>query len=134
MIRVVLDTNILISGLLSPHGLPAEILLMTLEGAEVQLCVSEEIFAEYGEVMSRPRFKRSSEEIASIMGAIRRVGFWVKPLDLVDACSDPDDDIFLECALAAEADYVVTGNIKHFPDVWGSVRVVSSRRFIELTT
>lgn len=132
MVRVVLDTNILISALLSPHGLPAEILLMTLEGADVQLCVSEEIFAEYREVISRPRFKRRGEEIASILGAIRGLAIWVKPLDSVRVCSDADDDIFLECAQAAEAVYVVTGNTKHFPAVFGSARVVTPRRFIEL--
>ncbi len=117
MIRVVLDTNILISALLSPQGPPARVFLMAILDPDMQLCVSGDIFAEYEEVIRRPRFNRSDNEIAPVLRTIREKGLWVKPTETVHACSDPDDDIFLECAQAAAAHYLVTGNAKDFPAV-----------------
>jgi len=75
MIRVVLDTNILVSALLQPQGLPARIFLMTLAGPEAQLCVSGDIYAEYEEVIRRPKFKRSEVVIEQALRAIRQTGF-----------------------------------------------------------
>jgi putative PIN family toxin of toxin-antitoxin system len=57
MIRVVIDTNILVSALLQPSGLPAQVFVLAL-GGSIQLCVSGEVYAEYEEVISRPRFQR----------------------------------------------------------------------------
>jgi putative PIN family toxin of toxin-antitoxin system len=57
MIRVVIDTNIVVSALLQPAGLPAAVLMLALSG-KVELCVSDAIFAEYDEVIRRPHFKR----------------------------------------------------------------------------
>jgi hypothetical protein len=56
MIRAVLDTNILVSALLRPQGLPGRVFLMTLAGTRAQLCVSGDIYAEYEEVIQRPKF------------------------------------------------------------------------------
>src|SRR5271169_2910786 len=98
MIRIVLDTNVLISALLSSQGPPARVLLMILLDPDTQLCVSGDIHAEYEEVIRRSCFKRSDDEIEGTLRTIRERGFWVKPTQRVRACSDPDDDIFLECA------------------------------------
>jgi uncharacterized protein len=130
MIRVVLDTNIVISALLNPQGPPAQVLLMTIVDPDTQLCVSGNIFAEYEEVIRRPRFNRSDSEIVATLRTIREKGFWVKPTEKVHVCSDPDDDIFLECALAAAADYLVTGNVKDFPAVWSGTQIVTAREFL----
>jgi putative PIN family toxin of toxin-antitoxin system len=56
MIRVVLDTNIIVSALLQPLGPPAQLLVLALAGS-IQLCVSGSVYAEYEEVISRPRFR-----------------------------------------------------------------------------
>lgn len=50
----------------------------------------------------------------------------------IQASSDPDDDMFIECADAARADYLVTGNQKHFPKYWKATKVITTREFIEL--
>lgn len=71
MIRVVPDTNILISALLSPRGPPAQIFLMAISEPDTQLCVSKEIFAEYEEVIRRPRLNRSQSEISATLATIR---------------------------------------------------------------
>lgn len=131
MIRIVLDTNVFVSALLQPDGLPAEVLVWALSGERVQLCISAEMFEEYEEVIRRPRFKRSEREIGDALQAIREKGLWVKPSQTVGACSDPDDDVFLECAQAAEAHFVVTGNLKHFPQSWGDTKIVSARQFLD---
>jgi putative PIN family toxin of toxin-antitoxin system len=89
MIRVVLDTNILISALLNPQGLPAQVFLMTIIDPDTQLCLSGDIFAEYDEVIRRPRFNRSDVEIVATLRTIREKGFWVKPTEKVYVCSEP---------------------------------------------
>jgi len=131
MIRVVLDTNILVSALLQPQGLPARIFLMTLSGTTAQLCVSGDVYTEYEEVIRRSKFNRSEAVIESALRAIRQNGFWVKPSERVRACSDPDDDIFLECAQAAHAHYLVTGNQKDFPGKWADTQIVTARQFLD---
>ena len=132
MIRVVLDTNILVSALLQKQGLPAQTLLLTLARSQAQLCVSGDIYAEYEEVIRRPKFKRSAGEIAATLRAIREMSFWVKPTQKVRACSDPDDDVFLECAQAARAHYLVTGNAKDFPEKWADTQIVTARQFLDV--
>jgi len=131
MIRVVLDTNILVSALLQPQGVPARTFLITLAGTTAQLCVSGDIYAEYEEVIQRPKFNRREALIEAALRAIRQNGFWVKPSEKVHACSDPDDDIFLECAQAARARYIVTGNLKDFPAEWADAQIVSARQFLD---
>ena len=133
MIRVVLDTNIVVSALLQPLGPPAQIFVLAL-GGSIQLCVSGSVYAEYEEVISRPRFARSAELISATLQAIREKGIWVRPTERVTACADPDDNIFLECAQAANADYVVTGNLKHFPPSWAESRVVTPRWLLDNLT
>lgn len=133
MIRVVLDTNILISALLNPQGPPAQVFVMTILDPETRLCVSADLYAEYEEVIRRPRLNRSDREIQATLRTIREKGFWVKPTEKVRACSDPDDDIFLECAQAEHANYLVTGNLKDFPVKWADTQIVTARQFLEAT-
>ena len=131
MIRVVLDTNVIVSALLQPLGPPAAIFLLVAGGA-VQLCISGSVYAEYEEVIRRPRLARDEEVIAAALRTVREKGFWVRPTETIKACSDSDDNIFLECAHAACADYLVTGNLKHFPTSWARTLVVTPRRFLDL--
>ena len=131
MIRVVIDTNVLVSALLQPEGLPAAILILALSG-RVQPCVSDAILAEYDDVIRRPHFKRNPEVIDGTLQAIRKAAHRVKPTTNAYACSDPDDNMFLECAEAAHADYLVTGNQRHFPDQWKKTQVIGVREFIEI--
>jgi uncharacterized protein len=95
------------------------------------MCVSANIYAEYEEVIRRPRLRFSEQVIANTLGSIREVGFWVRPVTSVRACLDPDDDIFLECAQEVQAASLVTGNRRHFPDSWGSTRVVAARWLLD---
>jgi uncharacterized protein len=98
---------------------------------DTQLCVSGDVYAEYEEVIRRPRLNRTDSEIAATLRAIRENGLWVTPTETVRACFDPDDDIFLECAQAAAALYLVTGNVKDFPATWGNTKIVTPRQFLD---
>jgi putative PIN family toxin of toxin-antitoxin system len=105
--------------------------LLAVSGS-IQLCITGEVYAEYEEVIRRPRFRRDESVIIAALDAIREKGFWVRPTETVRACADPDDDIFLECAQAARAAYLVTGNTKHFPATWRETRIVAARHFLEI--
>jgi uncharacterized protein len=97
MIRVVLDTIIIISALLQPLRPSAQVFLLAI-GGSAQLCISGNVYAEYEEVIRRPRLRRDEHVIAATLQSIREMGLWVRPTEAVRVCADPDDDIFLECA------------------------------------
>src|SRR5437867_33202 len=112
--RVVLDTNTVISRYLSPFGPPAQIFQYWEQGA-FTLIVSEPILAEIERVFSYPRITKrlrlSAEEIAEIIDGFATFGELVTPkqhLRVVEA--DPDDDMLIECAVEGKADYLVSGN------------------------
>jgi putative PIN family toxin of toxin-antitoxin system len=131
MIQAVLDTNIIVSALLQPLGPPAQVFALAI-GGSIQLCISGSVYAEYEEVISRPRFRRSEDIISGVLHAIRERSRWVRPTEAIRACSDPDDDIFLEYARAAQANYLVTGNLRHFPASWSGTRVITARRLLDI--
>ncbi|MBZ5620426.1 MAG: putative toxin-antitoxin system toxin component, PIN family [Acidobacteriia bacterium] len=133
MIRVVLDTNIVVSAMLRAGGLPEAVFNLAIDGV-IQLCVSEPILAEYEEVLGRARLAIPPEKVAHALARIREKSSLVTDIVRVDpaACpDDPDDLIFLECAETAGADYLVTGNRKHYPDEWKKTKIVTVRQFWE---
>ena len=101
-------------------------------GGAIQLWISGNIYAEYEEVIRRPRFRRSEDVITGALRALREKAYWVRPTETVRACNDPDDDIFLECAQAAGAMYLVTGNLKHFPTSWAGTRIITAKSLLEI--
>ena len=133
MIRVVIDTNILVSALLTSGGLPEAVITLATSG-EVQWFASESVLAEYEDVLKRPRLAIDSDKAADAIARIRAIVSIVSPTVRVAAARDPDDNHFLECAEAAQADYLVTGNIRHFPGVWKETRTVTPREFLDAWT
>jgi putative PIN family toxin of toxin-antitoxin system len=133
MIRVVIDTNVLVSALLRSGGLPEAVINLALSG-EVRWFASESVLAEYDEVLQRPRLAIDAAKAAGAMARIRAIVSLVSPTVRVAAASDPDDNQFLECAEAAQAHCLVTGNIRHFPEVWRETRIVTPREFIDAWT
>ncbi len=117
--------------MINPSGAPAAVFLRAILDDDTQLCVGGGIYAEYEEVMRRPRLRRSEGEVADMLRAVRSRSYWVLPTVRVRACVDPDDDIFLECAASAGAGSLVTGNLKHFPNSWEGVEVVTPRQFLD---
>lgn len=131
--RAVLDTNVIVSGLLSPAG-NARLILAMAFARKFDLIVSAELFAEYEAVIRRPKFRFRPEEIDEALAELRRVGELVKPTDHVSESPDETDNRFLECSEVGSAGYLVTGNTSHFPKKWGETQVVTIRRFLEVLT
>ena len=115
MNRAVFDTNVVVSGFLSPAGPPGRIVEWMRNG-EVEAVLDDRIMAEYAEVLARPVFRLPVAEVELVLAAIRARSFWVEAeaARMVRGLPDPDDAPFLECALAADVP-LVTGNIRHFP-------------------
>ena len=129
--RVVIDTNVLISGLLSPFG-PPGIIVGLITAGSLCSCHDSRIFAEYNAVLRRPAFPFAEEEVMALMAQIRAGGELVSVRPLPVRLPDPDDEPFLEVAAAAMAEFLVTGNLKHFPhDRRQGVRVVTPREFLD---
>ena len=131
--RVVLDTNIVVSAMLSPAGTAADVLRLALH-RHVLLCVSEAILEEYEGVLRRPKFRRPPQVVSAFMKSIRAVAEKAEPTKTLAVSTDEADNRFLECAEAAGADYLVTGNKQHFPDSWGRTRIINARQLVELVT
>ena len=110
---VVLDTNIIVSALLSPHGKPAYVFNRFING-DFTLCADERIIAEYYAVLSRPKFKFNPQLIDRIISFIRTHALIVTPITLSAQFDDESDKKFYEVAKTCNAT-LITGNLKHFP-------------------
>jgi putative PIN family toxin of toxin-antitoxin system len=110
----VLDTNILVSALLSKQGPPAR-LWDALGDGRYLLAYDPRILHEYQEVLSRPRFGFTGAEVADLFGVIGRFGEIVIPAAALPPLPDPDDTPFLEVAASTPDKVLVTGNGKHYP-------------------
>ena len=131
MIRAVIDTNVMVSGLLSPAGNEALIILAVQQGL-VRSCVSTAVIEEYAEVLARPKFAFPPDEVAAVIAMFREKGDLVAPEGPTPTLPDPDDAKFLHCADAGRAEYLVTGNRRHFPqEACGSVRVVGAGELLD---
>jgi len=129
-LKIVLDTNVLIFGLLSPFGNPADILRLVLSN-QIQLCVDARILAEYREVLCRPKFQFDKSRIEILQDYIRIIGEPIISAPLPDSSPDPGDVPLLEVAVSGGVTYLVTGNVSHFPAKYGPVQIVTPAEFMK---
>lgn len=130
-LRLVVDTNIVVSAALKPDGLQRTVLLLAIT-KPARLYVTKAILIEYGDVLSRPEFQIRKGLRQQLLDLIRKHAYLVAPARTVQVTSDPEDNIFLECADAAHADYLLTGNVRHFPKFWKKTKIITSREFLSL--
>jgi len=130
---VVLDTNVIVSAHLKEEGLERFVLDLAL-ARKLQLFLSDEILEEYEGVLMRPAFKLSPAKVAASLRLIEKAATIVYPQKKITAAKDPDDNKFLECAAEAQADYLVTGNKKHFPREWQQTKIVNTRELLQEIT
>ena len=126
-----IDTNIVVSAALKPDGLQRTVLLLAIT-KPARLYVSEAIIAEYASVLARPELKIRKGLRQQLLQLIKSRCYRVAPTKRLQVTPDPDDNIFLECVDAARADYLVTGNQRHFPRFWKKTKVITSREFISI--
>ena len=131
-LRLVIDTNVLISSAIKPAGLQRTVLLLAIT-RPARLYVSRPILEEYSEVLGRRELRIRKGLRQQLLQLIKNHSYTVVPTCRLDVTSDRDDNMFLECADAARADYLVTGNQKHFPRFWKNTKIITTREFISLT-
>lgn len=107
--RIVIDTNILVSAILKDRD-PEAVILFVAECDDMEWIVSSEIVTEYREVLSRPKFRLSTDILQAWFSLLDRITL-VWPVDLaIDFPRDQKDAKFLSCAIVAGADYFITGD------------------------
>lgn len=114
-LRLILDTNVIVSAALKPDGLQRTSFL-----------------AEYREVLSRPELHIHKGLRQQFLQLIKNRAYVVSPTRELRVTGDPDDNKFLACADTARADYLITGNLRHFPKFWKTTKVISTRDFVSL--
>lgn len=111
--RMVIDTNIIVSALLSPNGAACKVLSDVLDG-KYQVFVSAEIFQEYSDVLHRKKFGFDEDIIAYLLGWFRNNAIWVEATESDVQMPDEKDRVFFDVAKCCRA-RLLTGNIKHYP-------------------
>jgi len=129
---IVLDTNVIISGILKPFSKAASILRLAADGT-IQVAYDLRLLSEYRDVLSRPKFNFAKENVEAFLAQIEEEGFLVsvKPLEM--HLPNSDDEPFLEVALAGKVEAIVTGNKRHFPRrEYERVKILSPAEFLEV--
>jgi putative PIN family toxin of toxin-antitoxin system len=123
----------LVSAALKPNGLQRTVLLTAMAGP-ARLYISPEILAEYADVLSRAELRIRKGLRQQWLQLIKNRSYIVTPTRRIEAARDPDDNKFLECADAARADSLITGNLRDFPRFWKQTKVITSKEFITLAS
>jgi uncharacterized protein len=126
--KVVLDTNVLVSGLINHVGTPAQIVNLLLNG-RIALLYDTRVLSEYQEVLHRKKFGFRSTDIGPLLDYIKSEGEFVAAEPTDKKFDDSDDRAFYEVAKTGRAKFLVTGNKEHFPR---ESMVKSPKEFIEI--
>jgi putative PIN family toxin of toxin-antitoxin system len=119
--------------MLTPKGPAGEIIRFLPDPSLYTPIISEDIFAEYIEVINRKKFPFGKTKIDLFLRLILEYSVTISPRHKLDVASEPDDNKFLECALEGKASYMITGNQKHFPlHEYHGTRIVSPSEFLSL--
>src|ERR1700730_6698921 len=131
-LRLVIDTNVLVSAALKPTSLQRTTFLLAIS-KPARLYVSQPILAEYAEVLARPELSIRKGLRLQLLQLIKNHSHLVAPSRTLEITSDPDDNIFPEGNDSPCADYLITGNQRHFPAFWKKTKIISCRDFVGLT-
>ena len=130
MVRAVLDTNVVVSGILSEHGPPGWIVDLVAAG-ELAAVYDARILAEYRDVLTRSRLNLNATRVQLLLDVVQDTGIPVTPMPWQAPLPDPDDEPFIACAKMAVAP-LVTGNLRHYPEqLRFEVIVLSPRQFLD---
>lgn len=133
MVRVVIDTNVFVSGLLKSDNPPLNVVDLFIED-KINLIISEEVFSEYIKVLLRPELKVKKDNIIRLISIFILKAEIIKvktKLDIIER--DPSDNKFLECALDGKVDYIITGD-KHLLELkkYKKIKIVDPKTFIDI--
>jgi len=128
---LVIDTNVVVSAALKPEGLQRTVLLLAMT-KPVRWYVSDSIVSEYATVLAPPELKIRKSLQQQFLQLIKNHAQVVKPSRLAQVTFDSEDNMFVECADRARADYLVTGNQRHFPKFWKNTKIITSSEFLSV--
>ena len=114
----VIDTNVLVSAMLKWNSVPGTIMEFAFGGVIVPI-VNDDIIKEYKTVLSRPKFHLTQTIIDDVIDTVKNCGIYVNEETIDIHLPDPKDRVFYEVVMEERKDedaYLVTGNIKHFPE------------------
>ncbi|MBU4202202.1 MAG: putative toxin-antitoxin system toxin component, PIN family [Candidatus Altiarchaeales archaeon] len=132
MLRVVLDTNVLVSAILK-HGGNEWNILQKVSDKKIVSLTSEDMLHEFARVMSKPRFENSKEEVDEWLLFLARMSYLVIPAKRLNVIrDDPSDNKILECAVCGNAHYIISGD-KHLLDLgeYKDIKVLNSSDFLK---
>jgi len=134
MQKIVIDTNVIVSSLIQ-RSYPYKIIYELFIDDKFVLCVSEELMAEYYEVLSRPKFARFPDffgKAENLLADIETKAQKFVPSTKLDLISDKDDNMILELADECKADFIITGNTNDFKfSEYKQTKIVSSKEYWE---
>ncbi len=131
-LRIVIDTNVFISALLNRFGWEAQLIELIAHRA-FEFCVSTEVLAEYRGVLNRAKFSRiDPKRISRLLSVIDQEATVVTPAERLSISGDEEDNRFYECADAAHAAYIVTGNLRHFTKGYKTTKITTARQLLTL--
>lgn len=128
--RIVVDCNVLVSATMSRSACRQ---VLDEVARSHTLCYSHETLHEFLRVSKYTHIKPYFPRVQKIVKTMLRVGIEVIPLQQFVDLPDPDDAVYLQTALAAKAEVLITGNLKHFPfESYEGVKILSPRAFLNL--
>ena len=130
MIYAVIDTNVIVSALLTHNlGVATAKVLDSIAKGDITCVYNEDILMEYREVLHRPKFKFPERKIDSLLTFITQKGIHSDRIPFDGNMPDEKDRPFFEVSLSVEDSFLVTGNLKHFPV---TPKVVTPSQFIAI--
>jgi len=130
-LRLVIDTNVVVSAALKPEGLQRTVVLLAMT-KPARWYVSDPIVSEYATVLARPELKIRKSLRQQFLQLIENHAHVVTPSRLGQVTLDPADNIFIECVDRARADYLITGNQRHFPKFWKNTKIINPSEFLSV--
>jgi putative PIN family toxin of toxin-antitoxin system len=135
MLKVIIDTNVLVSSLIQ-RSYPFLIVQFLINSRKSKICISTNLLDEYKDVLSREKFMKYPLFILNakdLLFDLEEKGEKYHPTVTLDILEDKSDNKFLELAETCDADYLITGNVKHFPmKEYKKTKIVSPKEFWEL--
>jgi uncharacterized protein len=129
--RLVIDANVVVSAALAPKGTESTVLLFVMTKPP-RWYVLDAIVTEYAVVLARPELRIRKGLRLQLRQLIENHTRVIRPSRLRQVTSDPADNMFVECADAARADYLITGNQRHFPTFWKNTKIITSSEFLSV--
>lgn len=126
----VIDTNVFVSALITKNPeSPTRLVYDFIDSGEIIPLYNDEIIAEYKEVLSRPKFKLSEEIISTLLSLVVENGISSDRFAYSETMADEKDRVFYEVSLSVDGSFLVTGNLKHFPN---TPQVITPYEVVEL--